>query len=391
MPPNPRAEIRLAYSRAAALVAIAHGEQYRWAQTALEQAGFTRRDDGSYSVPGPDVRAAAAKLLPLAVRHHATVDVSPRPFLGDTADRIAARLPGTWSAQVAIYAHPLWQGDLLPWLWDRGELVRAVEDQRVPYAATLTSDAGVELLLAERDENPQRGYLVGALTSPQEFDDSYNNPYAPPSMVLPSRPDPAAEAITGTFLPAYHRALHARRLDAVITALDELRADYNAVTAIRASGRSSDGTLLHGHGLREADRVFAERAWRAFRPVLTHAPGLLHQCGAAGTGRGADADVMVQLSEALASTQAALDAWRHSRNPASAQPSARLLPPAEVRIRLGLEAVPAIEKWLAQRDAFVRIARSAEPSGPARPPVGRPITPAQSAAARPSHPPAPRR
>ncbi|WP_405959845.1 hypothetical protein OG235_07675 [Streptomyces sp. NBC_00024] len=123
MPPNPPAEIRLAYSRAAGLVAIAHGEQYRWANTALEQAGFTKRDDGSYSTPGPDVRAAAAKLLPLAQRHHATVGVSPRPFLGDIADRIAARLPGTWTAQVEIYAHPVWQGDLLPWLWDGGELV----------------------------------------------------------------------------------------------------------------------------------------------------------------------------------------------------------------------------------------------------------------------------
>ncbi|MEU3616853.1 hypothetical protein ABZ725_31805 [Streptomyces sp. NPDC006872] len=95
MSPNPPAEIRLAYSRAASLVAIAHGEQYRWAHTALEQAGFTKRDDGSYSTPGPDVRAATAKLLPLAHRHHATVDVSPRPFLGDIADRIAAQLPGT--------------------------------------------------------------------------------------------------------------------------------------------------------------------------------------------------------------------------------------------------------------------------------------------------------
>ncbi|MEH0628517.1 hypothetical protein [Streptomyces stelliscabiei] len=390
MPPNPPAEIRLAYSRAAGLVAIAHGEQYRWANTALEQAGFTKRDDGSYSTPGPDVRAAAAKLLPLAQRHHATVGVSPRPFLGDIADRIAARLPGTWTAQVEIYAHPVWQGDLLPWLWDGGELVRAVEDQRVPYAATLTSDTGVELLLAERGEDPQLGYLVGALASPQEFDDSYDNPYAPTSIVLPSQPDLAVEAITDAFLPAYHRALHARRLDAVITALDELRAEYDEVTAIWVSGRSSDGTLLDGHGLREANRTFAERAWRTFQPVLTHAPGLLKQCGVTVTGRSADADIVAQLSETLAASQAALDAWRLRHHPGSAQPW-RLVPPAEVRTRLGLEAVPAIETWLAGRGAFVRIARSAEPSGPARPPVGGSVPCAQPAVPRPSHPPAPRR
>ncbi|MFJ4203460.1 hypothetical protein ACIP2Y_28045 [Streptomyces sviceus] len=47
MPPNSPAEITLAYSRAAGLVAIAHGEQYRWAHTALEHAGFTKRDDGT--------------------------------------------------------------------------------------------------------------------------------------------------------------------------------------------------------------------------------------------------------------------------------------------------------------------------------------------------------
>lgn len=58
MPPNPLAEIRLAYSRAAALAAIAHGEQYQWANAALDQAGFTKRDDGSDSMPGPDVRPA---------------------------------------------------------------------------------------------------------------------------------------------------------------------------------------------------------------------------------------------------------------------------------------------------------------------------------------------
>lgn len=58
MPPNPLAEIRLAYSRAAALATIAHGEQYQWANAALDQVGFTKRDDGSDSMPGPDVRPA---------------------------------------------------------------------------------------------------------------------------------------------------------------------------------------------------------------------------------------------------------------------------------------------------------------------------------------------
>src|SRR5439155_2203488 len=98
--------------------------------------------------------------------------------------------------------------------------------------------------------------------------------------------------------------------------------------------------------------------------------GLLQQCGAAVADRSADADTVAQLSEALASSQAALNAWRRSQNPAAAQPSARLLPPVEVRTRLGLEAVPAIETWLAARDAFVRIAHSAVPACPAQPAIG---------------------
>ncbi|MFM9571791.1 hypothetical protein ACKI1I_17390 [Streptomyces turgidiscabies] len=391
MPPNSPAEITLAYSRAAGLVAIAHGEQYRWAHTALEHAGFTKRDDGTYSTPGPDIRAAAAKLLPLAHRHRTTVDVSPRPFLGDIADRIAVLLPGTWTAQVEIYSHPVWQGDLLPWLWDRGEFVRAVENQGVPYAAKLTSDMGVELLLAECGSDPQLGYLVGALSSHQEFDDSYNNPYAPSSIVLPPRPDPAAKAITDTFLPSYHRALHARRLGAVVSALDQLRDEYDAVTAIWESGRSSDGTSLTGHDMVEVNRTFAEYAWRIFRAVLTHAPGLLQQCGAAVADRSADADTVAQLSEALASSQAALNAWRRSQNPAAAQPSARLLPPVEVRTRLGLEAVPAIETWLAARDAFVRIAHSAVPASPAQPAIGETTSAGKPGPPAHSHRPSPRR
>ncbi|WP_217570536.1 hypothetical protein [Streptomyces sp. GbtcB7] len=390
MPANPPAAITLAYSRTVGLVAVAHGEQYKWAHTALEQAGFTKRNDGAYSTPGPDIRTAAVKLLSLAHRHRTTVAVSQRPFLGDVADRIAELLPGTWTAQVEIYSHPVWQGDLLPWLWDRGELVRTVEDQRVPYAAKLTSDTGVELLLAHRGEDPRLGYLVGALASHQEFDNSYDNPYAPTGIALPSRPGQAAKAITDTFLPAYHQALHARRLDAVVTALDELRAEYDAVTAIWESGRSSDGTLLNGDEVATANRAFTVRAWRAFHPVLTHAPGLLQQCAAAVSERSADADIVAQLSETLAGSQAALDAWRHRRHPGSAQPW-RLRPPAEVRTQLGLQAVPAIETWLGARDAFVRIARSAVPGSPAQPPGNGPAPSAQLAVPSPSRPPGPRR
>lgn len=115
-----------------------------------------------------------AKLLPFARRHRATVQVSGRPYLGDIADQIAARLPGRWTAQVEIYSNPLWQEDLLPYLWDRGDLARSVKDRRMPYAAKLDSDTGIELLLAEHGPDPERGYLIGAFASYGEFEDSYD-------------------------------------------------------------------------------------------------------------------------------------------------------------------------------------------------------------------------
>jgi peptidoglycan hydrolase-like protein with peptidoglycan-binding domain len=42
------AQIRLALSAAADIVAVAGGQKYSWAQTALEQAGFHGRADGTY-------------------------------------------------------------------------------------------------------------------------------------------------------------------------------------------------------------------------------------------------------------------------------------------------------------------------------------------------------
>lgn len=104
---------------------------------------------------------------------------------------------------------------------------------------------------------------------------------------------------------------------------------------------------------------------------------------------------MARLSEALAPSQAAFDTWRRNNLPAfvqpSVQPSARVQPPKAVRVRLGLEAVSAIETSLTERDAFVHLARAAEPGGLAQALPG--TTPAQAppAVRRPPESPAPRR
>lgn len=51
MPSNPPAEIMLALSPNAGIVAVAHGERYRWAETALMLVGFQRRDDDAARRP----------------------------------------------------------------------------------------------------------------------------------------------------------------------------------------------------------------------------------------------------------------------------------------------------------------------------------------------------
>jgi hypothetical protein len=384
LPPNPPALITLAYGRrASGLLAIAHGEQWRWAHTALEQAGFTKWDDGSFRAPGDSVPVAMAKLLPIARRHRAIVQVSGRPYLGDVADQIAARLPGQWTAQVEIYSNPLWQEDLLIYLWDRGELVRAVKERRVPYTAKLNSDTGIELLLAERGLEPEHGYLVRAFASYEEFQDSYDNPHAPATTVLPTEPGPVTRVISGAFLPAYHRALHQRRTDAVLAALDAIRPKYDTLRTMRGSRRFSDAMPLRSPTvLREATKVFVERVWLEFLPVLTHAPGVLANCTTAVAHHPADAGVVRRLSDALASCTPALEEWRRRLSELRFRPPISREPPEQLRTRLGRQVLPALGVWLAEADDFARIAHAARPGD-----VPQPGAVAPAPAVRPALPP----
>ncbi|MEU1376885.1 hypothetical protein ABZ442_24960 [Streptomyces triculaminicus] len=137
---NAPAQITLSFSRSAGIVAMTTGEKYPWAQTALESTGFQRRQDGTYALPVEDPQAAQAtmvELLRAADRHQSVVKMSGRPFIGDVAEGIAAQLPGRWSVTVDAYSHPVWQEDLVPLLWDAGELAQAVQNARIACAAVL--------------------------------------------------------------------------------------------------------------------------------------------------------------------------------------------------------------------------------------------------------------
>ncbi|MFE9686768.1 hypothetical protein [Streptomyces sp. NPDC006285] len=302
--------------------------------------------------------------------HHAheygvTLATSSRPYLGDIGTEIAAHLPGTWSAELQIYSHPEWQQDLWSMLWATGEIHRALEDHRIPFASVLRNDAGTELLLAERPGHSS-GYLVGALTDHTDHTtDQNDDPTAPRSIVLSDDPVLAAQAVAHTFLPALHRALHNRDLDTVLAALTRIRLEYQALQELNGSGhdRGPGSRLIEG-----MERDFADHAWLSFSHVLEYAPALLARCRPAATSWPEDAAALTRLRGALASSQNAWTTWDNTRHELYSIP--RNLSADEwsgIRAELGSAVLPAMRTWLADVHSFERQVRAAEPRRPGTP------------------------
>lgn len=358
------AEIILSTSRIHGLVAIPSGARFHQAQDALREAGFSPLPGGAFAAPPEQAaRATANALVHHAHEHDASITISSRPYLGDTGSEIAARLPGSWSARVEIYSRRHWQEDLVGSLWDSGDLLKAMLHDHVPCAVVLSNHAGTELLLIERPGHAD-GYLVGAFAT-EDYDANWEEPNAPRSIVLSAKADRAARAVAHTFLPNYRRALHHRRLDTVMSALNRIRPEHETLQAIAASHRPGDGTPGAGSRLRaEADRTFADHAWISFSDVLQHAPLLLARCRPTASPWPQDADALSRLRNALANSQ---DAWTEFNNlraelystptGLSAQEWSR------VRSTLGAAVLPAIGTWLADSEVFERQARAAVPGG----------------------------
>ncbi|OIJ91629.1 hypothetical protein [Streptomyces colonosanans] len=339
------AQIVLAYSRDTGIVAIGHGKQYKVANSVLRTSGFRCGDDGVYRLTAGEEdasRATVDDLVRHATAHGAEVAASSRRFIGDAARDIARLLPGQWDASIEIYSHPVWQEDLVPWLWDSGELAHAVQNVRIPYAATLTDTATkTSLLLVERPGH-QLDYLVGAF-APETFQEGYGDPHAPRSMPLPPFAGRAARTIADRFLPAYESAVHARRIATVAEALDHIRAEHATWTAIVASGRYSDASPLSATGLGEASEKFLNRAWGEFRSVMQHAPALLEHCRPAATSWPEDARVLGQLADALTEAEGLEEDALLTRAERAAQRWA------------------ALDTWLTHSEPFLRQARAATP------------------------------
>ncbi|MFF0740596.1 hypothetical protein ACFYVL_09355 [Streptomyces sp. NPDC004111] len=337
--------ITLAYSRDRGIVAVVSGENYAWARTALTESGFEQGEAGVYHLSGHDPDASPAMvsraLVSCAARHRTSVSTSSRPFLMDAARDLIALLPGTWSADIEVYSHPSGQEDLVSYVWDSGELGRAVQTERLPYAAILTHrDAGIDLLLVERPGHPS-GYCVGAF-APADLETGYDDPHAPRSAVLPASPDQGARIITERFLPAYEQAVHHRRSAAVSEALDRISGEHDAWKAMALSGRYSDGTVLGANTFSALTEEFLSTSWRNFRTVAEHAAPVLERCD---PGRGPwpqDAPVLSALSHALDDAHLLHNetGWDLVRSGDRAR------------------AWPAISTWLDGRAAFHRQART---------------------------------
>ncbi|MFC0844733.1 hypothetical protein ACFH04_13595 [Streptomyces noboritoensis] len=292
--------------------------------------GRVRTDPAWHLRPGRPARASQAlsSLARAAARHRTTLLPSTRPYLGDYATAIAARLPGTWTATIEVYAHPVWQEDLVPVLWDSGKLTRAVQTSRIHYGVLLTNDAGTDLLLTERPGST-REYLLGAFHR-DGFDVITDDPHAPTAVVLPGDATRAAAVVAGHFLPAYERAVHQRLLASVEEGnaqIDELHAAWMAMDV---SGRASDGTLLDPALLSElADQYLQEssREFRLLHPFAAQLLDRLHPAAAAGSEDAAALDRLRGLRQARATVPPA------PTPPALTAVSRPALPPGPSRSR----------------------------------------------------------
>ncbi|KUO04605.1 hypothetical protein [Streptomyces caeruleatus] len=362
------AQIILAHSRESGLVAFAAGEQHPWAHTTLAESGFSRDADGVWHLPADGNGSTVVDLVACAKRHRTSVHTSSRRFIGDAARDLGRHLPGHWNVSVEIYSHPAWQEDLVPWIWDSGELGRVLQSERIPYAATLTDTVhGTMLLFIERPGR-QLGYLVGAF-APEGLEEGYGDPHAPRSIVLPPFPGRAAQAVTDRYLPSYEQAVHARRTSAIAAVLGGIRAEHDTWQAMVASGRHSDASPLSAAARGAATEEFLDHSWRRFLTLVDHAPTLLDRCAPASSPWPDDAAALSRLAGAVSDAESLLDELVHGGPVLSQERNAR--------------AWPAIETWLTDGEIFLRQARV---SAPHRRPVLPVASPAQSlSAARPAH------
>ncbi|MDV9194396.1 hypothetical protein [Streptomyces sp. Wh19] len=217
-------EITLFTSSRDGIVALVDGNNWRWAHTTLDTAGFERSSDGNRAIPLTDLDRTREVLLTLGVVARITrteITPSSETYIGDFARDLVDQLPGQWSVGVESYAMRVWQGDLAACMWSPS-MAATLEQRRVRWAAVLRRDDGAELAIIR---DPQYDlYHVGALHPVILHPDGLVTP--PASVTVQPTPASAASQINSRLLPAYTRAVLHCQVNSLEEDLDRARQTY---------------------------------------------------------------------------------------------------------------------------------------------------------------------
>ncbi|MEU5148803.1 hypothetical protein AB0G42_16635 [Streptomyces yangpuensis] len=111
--------------------------------------------------------------------------------------------------RVENYVLQVWQGDLVACLWTTGPLLHTLEKYRVPVAAILRSENGIELAVVQTPRHDQ--YHIGAIFPKEIYLDEAVTP--PSSITVQPAAVPAARKVSSTLLADYHRAFFQMQLN----------------------------------------------------------------------------------------------------------------------------------------------------------------------------------
>ncbi|WP_165983952.1 hypothetical protein [Streptomyces sp. YIM 98790] len=254
------------------------------AATALLATGFRPGRTGTYRLPSwyrADEGYLAVKALHLlADETGMDIDHADRPGLTTLADRIAHRLPGTWTAKITRLTRRVWQEDLAACVWDHhGVLHRALAEHRVPRAAILTDEQRHQLVVIDRPGHP--GRLLAAPLAGSGFEDlsaagiAAAGLPAPDAISLPRDPARAAAALARRLLPHQLQMLHALRVVELEHALRQGQAALAAWDAVSDSLCDAAGQPLDENAYGARQRRRDTQVWDHYRTFLRHAPELL--------------------------------------------------------------------------------------------------------------------
>ncbi|WP_435178181.1 hypothetical protein [Actinacidiphila sp. bgisy145] len=339
-------------------------------------------EDGTSTLANADAaaaRRALTALTRLAADQDMTLTARSRGWLGDTADRTAGLLPGSWRSRIEVYAMPVWQQDLAECVWDAGDLIDAVRSKRVPFGSVLTDERGTELLVADKPGAADE-LLIGVL-APKGLNGPFaDDPTAPPSLTVPADPVLAAQAITASLLPAYQHAVYDRQVQEVGNRLAHALSAQIARVLVRRSWPADDGTGIGAVILGQLDHAHHEALWDDFRSFLQHGPALLdHLEMVAEPIRPAVQTVLPALREALRHGRRVNSQWLDTvRRMRDADSTLAGTAYAQAAAQRTADARPALAAWLEHGPALVDLARLHPPAG-ARPAAPRALPPAAPA------------